>query len=182
MTADDPGEIQPGELPPAPPKGFLGRLKHFVLHPELAPEQIAWSFALGLSVAFNPLVGLHTVLVLAFCFAFRRLHMPLMFLGAFINNPWTMVPIATLEVIAGNLLRGHGLHHGLGKIPWHEITWRNFVSWAGMQELAEMLRPVLHSYLLGGFIFCLLAIPAGYWAMLAIVRRMRAAHFLEHKH
>ncbi len=122
---DDPIEA-PIEAPPAPPKGFLGRLKHFVLHPELSPEQIAWSFALGLSVAFNPLVGLHTVLVLAFCFAFRRLHMPLMFLGAFINNPWTMVPIATVEVFIGNLLRGHGLRHGLGAIPWRAISWRSW--------------------------------------------------------
>lgn len=159
------------------PKGFVGKLKHFVLHPELSPEQIAWSFALGLSVAFNPLMGLHTVLVLLFCFVFRRLHMPLMFLGAFINNPWTLVPIASLEVILGNLLRGHGLHHGLAHIPWHEITWRNFASWTGMQELADMLRPVLHSYLLGGFILCILALPIGYWVTLVIVRRMRAAHF-----
>ena len=162
---------------PAPPKGFRQRLRHFFLHPELSPEQIAWSFALGLSVAFNPLMGLHTLLVLAFCFLFRRLHMPLMFLGAFINNPWTMVPIATLEVILGNLLRGHGLHHGLGNIPWRDIGWRNFASWSGMQSLADMLRPVLHSYLLGGFILCVLALPVGYWVTLWIVRRMRAAHF-----
>lgn len=171
-------QTQPNPAPTAPPKGFTGRLKHFVLHPELTPEQIAWSFALGLSVAFNPLIGLHTVLVLAFCFAFRRLHMPLMFLGAFINNPWTMVPIATLEVITGNLLRGHGLHHGLRAIRWQDIGWRNFVSWPGMQSLGDILRPVLHSYLLGGFIFCVLAIPIGYWVTLVIVRRMRATHFL----
>ncbi|MBS1785333.1 MAG: DUF2062 domain-containing protein [Acidobacteria bacterium] len=177
---DEPLEAPPVHTP-APPKGFFGRLKHFVLHPELSPEQIAWSFALGLSVAFNPLVGLHTVMVLAFCFLFRRLHMPLMFLGAFINNPWTMVPIATVEVFIGNLLRGHGLHHGLGNIPWRAISWRNFISWTGMQELAEMLRPVLHSYLLGGFILCVLALPIGYWITLVTVRRMRASHFL-HPH
>ena len=173
MTADTPSEV-----PSAPPKGFLGRLKHFVLHPELDPEQIAWSFAIGLSVAFNPLMGLHTLMVLAFCFLFRRLHMPLMLLGAFINNPWTLVPIASMEVVVGNLLRGRGLHYGLGTIPWHTITWRNFASWAGMQELADILRPVLHSYLLGGFLLCLLAIPIGYWLTLAVVRRMRAIHFL----
>ena len=175
---DEPLEAAPAPSAAKPPKGFFGKLKHFVLHPELSPEQIAWSFALGLSVAFNPLLGLHSVMVLAFCFLFRRLHMPLMFLGAFINNPWTTVPIATLQVFIGNLVRGHTLHHGLGNIPWHAISWRNFVSWAGMQELAEMLRPVLHSYLIGGSILCILALPIGYWITLTVVRRMRATHFL----
>src|SRR5690349_1105391 len=127
MSVDKPSDAK------APvPKGFRSRIRHFFLHPELEPEQVAWSFALGLAIAFNPLLGLHTVLILLFCFVFRRLHMPLMFMGAFVNNPWTMVPIATLQVIVGNLLRGRGLHHGLGQIPWHAITWRNFVSWAGM--------------------------------------------------
>ena len=162
-----------------PPKGFRAKLRHFFLHPELEPEQVAWSFALGLAIAFNPLLGLHTVFILLFCFIFRRLHMPLMFLGAFVNNPWTMVPIATLQVIVGNLLRGRGFYSGLGNIPWHDITWRNFISWAGMQDLIEMLRPVLNSYLIGGFLLCALALPIGYWLTLQAVRRMRAAHFLK---
>ena len=180
---DEPVSAAPSApLEPRTPKGFRAKLRHFFLHPELGPEQVAWSFALGLSIAFNPLLGLHTVFILLFCFIFRRLHMPLMFLGAFVNNPWTMVPIATLQVFIGNLLRGRGLRHGLGHIPWHAISWRNFVSWSGMQELLELLRPVLHSYLLGGFLLCALALPVGYWLTLQAVRRMRAAHFLHHPH
>lgn len=169
----------PSPEPPAAKPGILGRLKTYILHPELEPEQIAWSFALGFSIAWNPLLGLHTALVLLFCLLFRRLHQPLMFIGAFINNPWTMVPMATTQVMAGNLLRGR-MGEALPRIPWHEISWRNFVSWGGLMSMGETLKPVLHSYLLGGTVLCLLAIPVGYYGMLFLARRMRAAHFKLH--
>ena len=94
----------PGSTPP--PRGLWNRLKAHILHPELNPEQVAWSFALGLSIAWNPLLGLHTGMVFLFCVIFRRLHRPLMIMAMLINNPWTMVPIATASTWVGNLVRG----------------------------------------------------------------------------
>ncbi len=160
----------------APPRGLSGKFKQHILHPDLSPEAVAWSFALGLAVAFNPLLGLHTAMVLIFCALFRGLHRPLMFLAAFINNPWTMVPIATASASLGNFIRGRGLNLDLSSIHWHQIGWRSFVSWQGFEAMHEMLRPVLKSYLYGGLFLSLLAIPVGYWAMLSLARRMRRIH------
>lgn len=169
----------PLSTPPAaaPRLGLSAKLKQHILHPDLSPEAIAWSFAIGLAVACNPLLGLHTAMVLLFCALFRGLHRPLMFLAAFINNPWTMVPIATASAYLGNFLRGRGLNLDLSSIHWHEIGWRSFISWQGFEAMHEMLRPVLKSYLYGGLALSLLAIPVGYWAMLLLARRMRRIHF-----
>ncbi|MDP2875534.1 MAG: DUF2062 domain-containing protein, partial [Holophaga sp.] len=84
--------------------GFWAGLKLHILHPELTPHQVALSFGLGFSICWNPFLGVHTALVLLFCLVFRRLHRPLMLIAAFLNNPWTMVPIATASAYVGNLL------------------------------------------------------------------------------
>ena len=157
------------------------RFKQHILHPDLRPENIAWSFAIGLAVAFNPLLGLHTAVVLLFCALFRSLNRPLMLITAFINNPWTMVPIATASAYLGNFMRGRGMHLNLSAIHWHEIGWRSFITWQGFESIHDMLRPVLKSYLYGGLTLSLLAIPTGYWAMLWLARRMRRIHF-HHAH
>ncbi len=178
---DGPAPMAAPPVAEAPPRGFVAKLKLHIVHPDLSPEAIAWSFALGLAVAFNPLLGLHMAMVLLFCTIFRGLHRPLMFLASFINNPWTMVPIATGSAYLGNFIRGRGLNLDLSTIHWHEIGWRSFITWQGFEAMHEMLRPVLKSYLYGGLLLSLLAIPAGYWAMLLLARRMRRIH-LHHSH
>jgi len=182
---DDPLPTPPAEPGPAvakaPPRGIYAKLKLHILHPDLSAESIAWSFAIGLAVAFNPLLGLHTALILLFCALFRGLHRPLMFIAAFVNNPWTMVPIATASAYLGNFLRGRGMHLDLSAIHWREIGWRSFITWHGFEAMHEMLRPVLKSYLYGGMFLSILAIPAGYWTMLFLARRMRRIHF-HHAH
>ncbi|BDU76363.1 DUF2062 domain-containing protein [Mesoterricola sediminis] len=178
---DTPDQEAPAGAPP--PKGLWTRLKGHILHPEMSPEQIALSFAIGLSVAFNPLLGLHTAIVLLACFLSRRLHRPVMLIAAFVNNPWTMVPIATASALAGNLLLGRGSRLDLSGIRWHEITWRSFVSREGLDGIFCMLKPILVPYLTGGFALCLLALPVGYVVMLAVARRLRRAHLhMPHLH
>lgn len=166
--------------------GLGQRLKSHLLHPELTPEQVAWSFALGLAIAWNPLLGTHTGLVIFLCFAFRKLHRPLMLLAALVNNPWTMVPIASASALAGNLLLGRGLALDLSGIHWKEIGWRSFTSREGLQALHRMLEPVLLPYLLGGFAIALASLALGWFAMRALTVRLRRVHWqdlhLPHPH
>lgn len=162
--------------PPAPKKGLWARLQSHILHPELTPQQVALSFALGFHICWNPLLGLHTGMVLVLCFAFRRLHRPVMLLGAFLNNPWTMVPIATANAYAGNLLLGRGLNLDLSAIEWTSIGFRSFTSREGFEAMAGMLKPILLPYLLGGFALSLLALGVGYGVMLWLTLRLRAMH------
>lgn len=163
--------------------GLWAALKSHILHPEMTSEQIALSFGVGFSLAWNPLLGLHTAIVLLACFLSRRLHRPIMFLACFINNPWTMVPMATASALAGNLLLGRGMNLNLSAIHWHTITWRSFISREGLDGLFAMLKPILLPYLLGGFVLSALAMPVGYFVMLRVARRLRRLHLhLPHLH
>lgn len=153
------------------------RLRDHILHPELSAEQVAWSFAIGLAIAWNPLLGTHTGMILALCFAFRRLHRPLMLLAAFINNPWTMVPIATASAYAGNLLLGRGLSLDLSQIQWKAIGWRSFASKEGLLALHRMLEPILWPYLLGGFALALGSLVVGFFGMRWLTLRLRRVHW-----
>ena len=156
--------------------GFRYHFKRMILHPELTPEQVALSFAIGFSVAWDPFIGLHTFAILLLCFIFKRLHRPLMLLACFINNPWTMVPMASASALVGNILLGRGLHLNLKGVHWHEITWRSFISREGLDGLLKMLEPVLVPYLLGGLLLSALTLPLGYYGMLYLARRLRRVH------
>jgi len=165
-------------VPAAPaPSGIWGRLKAHILHPELTPEQVAWSFALGFSIAWNPLLGLHTAMVFLFCVLFRGLHRPLMIMAMLVNNPWTLVPIATASTWVGNLVRGRFDSTNLARVEWHQIGWRSFLTWSGFEAMTSMLRPILKSYLIGGTLCTLLALPVGYFFMLWLARRLRRVHW-----
>jgi uncharacterized protein (DUF2062 family) len=179
---------QPRETP-VRKAGFWGALKAHILHPEMTSEQIALSFAVGFAMSWNPFLGLHTGIILLACLLARRLHRPLVILACFINNPWTMVPIATASAFFGNLLLGRGLHLSLAGIHWHQITWRSFISREGLDGLYHMLKPILLPYLLGGLVLSALAFPIGYVVMLYLARRLRrvqlrlpAVHFPKHPH
>ena len=158
-------------------KGLLAKFRSVILHPEMTPHQVALSFAIGLSMAWNPLIGLHTWIILLLCFLFRRLHRPLMLLVCYFNNPWTMVPMATASTIFGNTLLGRGYHLDLRHIHWRAIGWRSFVTREGFDGMFVMLKPILLPYLVGGLVLSALALPVGYYLMLRVTRRLRALHF-----
>jgi len=166
-------DAQPAETPPSR-GGFRHHLKRFILHPEMSPEQVALSFAIGLSLAWNPLIGLHTAIILLLCVLFRKLHRPLMLLACFINNPWTMLPMASASGLVGNLLLGRGWRVHFRGIKWHTIGLRSFLTQEGFDHMIRMLKPVLVPYLVGGFVLSALALPVGYYVMLVITRRLRA--------
>ena len=168
--------MDPSRTPPPSRKpGLWSRMKGHILHPELTPEQVALSFALGFSVSWNPLLGLHTWICVVLCLCSRRLHRPLIFAAMLINNPWTMVPMATASTYLGNLVMGRGLHLDLSGISWEAIGWRSFASGEGLRGLLAMMKPILAPYLLGGFLLSALALAGGYAGMLWLARRMRAA-------
>jgi uncharacterized protein (DUF2062 family) len=160
---------------PQQTKGRLrDRLKRIILHPEMTPEQVALSFAIGFSISWNPLIGIHTVLILALCLLFRKLHRPLMLLACYINNPWTMLPMASASGLVGNLLLGRGCRVNFRGVRWHALGWRSFLTSEGFDHMYIMLKPVLVPYLLGGIVMSLLALPVGYYVMLKLTRHLRA--------
>lgn len=69
------------------------------------PERTALAFAIGVFIAFSPLLGLHTILATAAAFTFRYNKLAI-YSGTFINNPLTLVPIIIVSYAAGAFLLG----------------------------------------------------------------------------
>jgi hypothetical protein len=153
---------------------FQNYFKEMILQPKMTPERVALSFAIGLAVAFSPFIGLHTCITIAICIVFNTLHRPLMLLTCYINNPWTILPVASVSVLVGNWLMGYGIHLNVDHINWHTIGLHSFTTQEGLSSMYLTLKPVLVPYLLGGFALSILALPLGYYIMLKITRHLRS--------
>jgi uncharacterized protein (DUF2062 family) len=71
-----------------------------------SPERIAAGFACGVAWAWTPLFGVHTFAALATAWLFRA-SLPAAFIGTFMLNPWTAVPIWFATYYLGRMLMFH---------------------------------------------------------------------------
>ncbi len=84
------------------------RIRHwvrFVLHTDDTPARAAVAFALGVFIAWTPVIGFHTLLALGLAFLLG-LNRVAVLAGTFVNNPWTFVPIYTASAYLGSLILG----------------------------------------------------------------------------
>ena len=96
---------------------FRSLLKQ-VLHLREPPQRTALAFAIGVFIAFSPVYGLHTVMVL-FCTWALGLNFLALMVGAFLNNPWTLVPILGASYWVGALLLGRS---DSPTFDWHDVS------------------------------------------------------------
>jgi uncharacterized protein (DUF2062 family) len=127
-----------------------------VLHLQETPHRTALAFATGVFIAFAPHYLFHTASA-AFCAWMFRLNYVAIFLGSFINNPWTLIPILAASLYTGVFLMGEPTHP---TIEWNELT---------MDNLYDMLAPYLIPFLVGActlaVIASLIAYPLMRWAI-----------------
>ena len=83
----------------------LARRLRLLLQVDDQPARVAAAFAIGIFIAFFPVLGIHTGMALAIAFAFR-LNKVAILTGAWINNPWTLAPIYTAGTLLGCALLG----------------------------------------------------------------------------
>jgi len=82
-------------------KWFKNFFEKLVLK-ERNPNVLALSFSLGAFVAFSPFVCFHTVMIICFSWLFS-LNLAVAFAVTWlINNPWTMVPVYSVNYIFGD--------------------------------------------------------------------------------
>ncbi|KJR40081.1 hypothetical protein MCHI_004005 [Candidatus Magnetoovum chiemensis] len=65
-----------------------------------SPLKLAASFGVGVFIGFTPLLGLHTVMAIFIAWAFKLPKVPTL-LGAYINNPLTIIPLYMFSLWAG---------------------------------------------------------------------------------
>ena len=135
-----------------------------VLHLQETPHRTALAFAIGVFIAFAPHYLFHTASAV-FCGWMFRLNYVAIFLGSFINNPWTLIPILAASLYTGVFLMGESSHP---TIEWHQLT---------MDNIFDILSPYLIPFLIGActlaVIGSLLAYPIMRWT---ITRYRRVTH------
>lgn len=136
---------------------------------EDTPERIARAFALGVFLAFSPLIGLHLFLGfgLAFCCGLNRVAL---LLGLFINNPWTLIPIYATGTYIGGLIIGFPQ---VPDLPSFELQsfWRGDF-WAQLAGQWHILKPMV----VGSFILSVFLSAVSYVAALSLIRQCRTHH------
>ncbi len=145
-------------------RGRLKRAAGILLQIQDTPHRTALAFAIGVHIAFNPLLGVHTLLALGVAVVFK-LNRVAMLLGAFINNPWTIAPL----YMAGTLVGCFVLRvppEGLARIQWS----------GGSVALWHALQPFLWPFVVGNLLLgTLCALPAYSLLRRFLERRTAAA-------
>jgi uncharacterized protein (DUF2062 family) len=134
--------------------GWLRRTGQVLLQVEDAPSRVAAAFALGLFIAFFPILGIHTGLALLIALTFR-LNKVAILLGAWVNNPWTLTPMYTAGTLLGcALLRRSPA--SLEAIDW-SLTGRAFYA-----SLYAGVRPLLLPFVAGNLVLGAVAAALGF--------------------
>ena len=131
------------------------------------PHRIALSFAIGVWIAFSPLLGIHTGLALAIAYLFR-LSRASMLIGAYVNNPWTIAPMYTAGTVLGCYMLGISTE-GLWEIDW-SLHGRAFY-----EAMLLGLRPYVWPYIVGNTLLGCVASVAAYFALRTVLERRRQA-------
>ena len=124
------------------------------------PGHISVGFAVGVFISFTPFFGLHTPMAIALAFLFR-LNKLTCITGAWINTPFTVVPILAASYNLGRYV--------LGK-PARELSFKN-LEW-------HHLKPHATSLLIGSSLLGFVAAVAAYFICYRLVvffRRKDAA-------
>ena len=131
-----------------------------VLHLQESPHRTALAFAIGVFIAFAPHYFFHTASVVFCAWAFR-LNFIALFLGSFLNNPWTLVPILAASLYTGLLLIGKS---SLTPIEWDQMT---------IDNMFEMLSPYLFPFIVGACTLAILGFLIAYPVMRWTITRYR---------
>jgi uncharacterized protein (DUF2062 family) len=101
-------------------KKLIGYLKQGV-----SPAEISFAIAIGIFVAFIPMVGVHTALAFVLAWVLR-INPVIVFLGTQVSNPLTFPLQVVISAQAGHLL----LHGGFLHLEWSaDIDWINTLLW-----------------------------------------------------
>ena len=133
-----------------------------LLHLETSTHHLAFSFAMGVFIAFSPLLGLHTVLALLVAWVFR-LNMVALFLGCFVNNPWTLLPILGTSFWVGTLFSP-------GQATAPHIDWSSHLTF---WSLYGSLRPYVVPFFIGSTVLGVLSAILAYVTVYYLIQQYR---------
>ncbi len=125
------------------------------------PHRTALAFALGVFIAFSPLLGLHFILAVVSAWLFRLNRMAVL-VGAFVNNPWTFTPITLSSTWFGIELC----------CKTHEIPPINLEN-LSFSTMGVQLKSYFFPFVLGSTLLGVLFSVIAYFAMLWMISQYR---------
>lgn len=172
------------------PRPFMQRIsrpitsfiKFRVLHIDDTPQRIARGMAVGLWVAFTPLMGFHMLIALGLSILFRA-NKALAVALVWLSNPFTLIPVYLPAYLVGRFFVGK-FHPSsmtdpvqvaelLGNLfSFHKML-TCLHSTAFWKELAVVFGKIGLEVTIGGFVIGSIAATAGYYASLYLVRYYR---------
>ena len=157
-------------------KGLYRRISffvvHHILHTDDTPGRIARGVAIGMFIAWLPLIGLQMILVLALSFIFRAnkvVGLPLVW----ISNPFTLGPVYYPSYLLGTaMLKSHPV-----SIESLEQRFAVFSSlpWSlRLKELADFIfGDIFYPTMIGSLVIGSIAALASYFLTVRAVKRHR---------
>lgn len=128
------------------------------------PAKIAFSFAIGVFIAFSPLLGTHLIMVFLIILFFRVTKIAIL-TGALINNPWTIVPMYTAGTFLGFMILGQPLN----EFPKFAIS-----DFSSFRIFFDKFKIILYPYLIGCTVLGLAAAVIGFFIVKYIFQKRQA--------
>lgn len=124
------------------------------------PERLALAFAIGVFVAFTPIVGLHTISVIFLAWVFR-LNKIVSVIGSNISNPYTLIPLYAASIWCGSVLLGQKM--GL------DLDWGNL----SLNTFLIQVKPLLIPLVIGSIVLGIISSVGSYFIFYYGVRRYK---------
>jgi hypothetical protein len=182
MTFQGPGPDRRRDLPhdhwetrppisPLPAEdGWIARFKTQFLemlgrHDE--PEKVAVSFAIGVAIAFTPLLGFHWIIAF-FVAVLLKLNKLDVFLGTLVVNPLTLGPVSAVALPLGRLVV-RARQEAVTRMPWGDLL--NPGSWA---QAAPAMKTIGIQWGIGMFALSIVFGALTYLVLVRVIRGRRA--------
>lgn len=157
-------------ISPIPEEGWWPRFRNAFLemlgrHQE--PEKVAASFAIGVAIAFSPLIGFHFLLaiVLAVLLKLNKLDVVL---GTLVVNPLTLGPVSAAALPVGRfILRAR--QEAVTHLPWADLL--RPTAWA---QAGPTMKTIGLQWGVGMFAFSIVFGSLTYLVLVRVLRRRRA--------
>jgi hypothetical protein len=146
--------------------GWLARTSRVLFTIEGSPTRVAFAFALGVLIAFFPILGIHTWIGLGLAIAFR-LNKPAILIGIWVNNPWTVGPMLTAGTLVGCSLLGVS-PASLGRVDW------SLRGPAFYESFVSGFRPLVLPYVVGNLVLGLVVAVVVFVLLRAALMRRKA--------
>jgi uncharacterized protein (DUF2062 family) len=131
------------------------------------PEMVAASFALGVTISFTPLIGIHWLLALLLAFVLKLNKVDVL-LGTLVVNPITIGPISAVALPLGRLLLR------AERVAVSHLPWKEFFSPAFWSAAGPRMRAVGLQWGVGMFLLSIISGTLTYVVLLKVIRSRRA--------